>query len=116
MAPIVERTAFFVTVISSGYAAARGVSKHSLVLGQTQNSPASCFISLTRSAVIAPRAEYTKSLERATAVREEVRHNCTAILLLLFVIRIVAALEALCQVRVKMCKPLEQTQPPGPAI
>lgn len=55
------------------------------------------------------------SLERATALREEMRHNSTAILLL-FINWIVVALKALCQIRVRMCKPLKQTQPPTTAI
>lgn len=48
------------------------------------------------------------SLERAETVREEVRDNNT-IFLLLFINGIIVTLRALCQVRVKMCKPLEQT-------
>lgn len=100
---------FSVTVISSGYAAARGVCKHGLVLGTNPEQ----FSKLLYLGEKISRI-HQMSLERATAVREEVTRNSTAFLL--FENWIVAGPKALCQIRVKMCKPLEQTQPPTPAI
>lgn len=113
---LLKELPFFVTVISSGYAAARGVSKQFSSGANPEQSSKLLYLGDKISSYSPTSRIHQESLERATAVREEVRHNCTAVLLLLFVIWIVAALEALCQVRAKMCKPLEQTQPPGPAI
>lgn len=107
---------FSVTVISSGYAAARGVCKHGLVLGTNPEQFSKLLYLSEKISSYSPTSRICRvSLERATAVREEVRHNSTAFLLL-FVNWIVVAPKALCQIRVKMCKPLGQTQPPTLAI